>query len=207
MYMYSRDYIVLSGADGSGKSTLSRILTSVLALRGPVCIHWFRGSHLLASVLARLLSRFGVFCGNCNPYYKVCIPGKLRRLWSHLEFWSLLPHIFVRGLFARVCRFLVCDRGLLDFVVWVIVTLNYPGFLRSVYGRLLLGLATREGPVYLYADVNTLAKRADVSREFVARELAVYNVLARYASKCWVDTGVGSPVDSVRAVWRCLRLR
>jgi len=197
----------LFGLDGSGKTTMTRLLASYVSRQGAVCTHWFRGSHFLASVLAKFLSRFGGFRGSCNPYYGVCISGRLRRLWVHLEFWSLLPHVFVRGLLGRVCRFLICDRGFLDFVVWVVVTLNYPGFLRGVYGRFLLRLAERERPVYLYADLDTLAKRADVSRGFVARELAVYNVLARYVSRCWVDTSVGSLVDSVVAVWRCLRLR
>jgi len=198
---------VFSGADGSGKTTTVRNIAYIPALHGYACVHWFRGSHMLASVLARFLSRFRVFRGDCNPYYKVCIPEKLRWLWIHIEFWSLLPHVFTRLLLGKVCRFLVCDRGFLDFIVWVIATLNYLSFLRSVYGGFLLRLASKENPVYLYADLDILAKRADVPREFLVRELAIYSVLARYVSSCSVDTGAGSVLDSLRGVLLCLEKR
>jgi len=40
-------FIILSGADGSGKTTVARLLVFVLSNHGSVCFHWFRGSHLL----------------------------------------------------------------------------------------------------------------------------------------------------------------
>lgn len=49
------------------------------------------------------------------------------------------------------------------------VALNYPGFLRKVYGKLLLRLAYKERPIYLYADLDVLTKRADVPSEFIAK--------------------------------------
>ena len=42
--------IVLSGRDGSGKTTLAKFLASYLAMYGSTYIHWIRGSHLLASL-------------------------------------------------------------------------------------------------------------------------------------------------------------
>jgi len=196
--------IVFSGADGSGKTTVSRLLAFYVSRYSSTCVHWFRGSHLLASILAKFLSYFKAFRDVCNPYYKVCIPRRLRSLWVHVEFWSLLPHIFVRFLLGIVCRFLACDRGFLDFIVWVVVTLDYPGFLRGVYGGFLLRLAARERPVYLYADPDVLVRRADVPREFIVKELAVYNVLARYVSSCSIDTGAKSLQETLRDVLKCL---
>jgi len=46
----------------------SILVASNISLRGSVRIHWFRGSHLLASILARFSSCFKVFHGACNPY-------------------------------------------------------------------------------------------------------------------------------------------
>jgi hypothetical protein len=138
--------ITLSGADGSGKTTVSRLLVSVLSNHGYVCFHWFRGSHLFASLLYRLLSRFSSFRGVCNPYYGVCVPVKLRPLWVHVKFWSLIPHVIVRFILRRFCRVLVCDRGFMDFIVWVIVTLEHPSFLSSIYGRFLLRITALGGP-------------------------------------------------------------
>jgi hypothetical protein len=50
------------------------------------------------------------------------------------------------------CDYLVCDRGFLDFIVWIISTLDRLSFLRSIYGAFLLRLVSIERPVYLYAD-------------------------------------------------------
>jgi energy-coupling factor transporter ATP-binding protein EcfA2 len=197
-------HIVISGADGSGKTTVVRLLASYFSSQGSICTHWFRGSHLLASLLYRLLSRFSSFRGYCNPYYGVCVPVKLRPLWVHVEFWSLISHVIVRLILRRFCRVLVCDRGFMDFIVWVMVTLEHPSFLSSTYGRFLLRLAALEGPVYLYADVGTLAGRADVPRSFIARELVAYNILARCTSRCSIDTGGRSPQAVVKEILSCL---
>jgi hypothetical protein len=197
-------FVVLSGADGSGKTTAARLLASLFSLRGPACTHWLRGSHLLASLLARLLSRFGAFRGGCNPYYGICIPKRLRGVWVLVEFWSFVPHLLARFLLRRLCSFLVCDRGSLDFLVWLVSTLDSTSLLRGVYGGFLLRLARREGPVYLYADLRTLAGRADVPLRFLACELAAYKVLAGYVARCSIDTGVNGPLDVVRGVLECL---
>jgi hypothetical protein len=74
-----------------------------------------------------------------------------------------------------------------------------------VIGRFLLGRVSRENVVYLYADLDTLVKRADVPRGFIARELAVYSVLARYFARCSIDTGRSKPVRVVVEVIRCLK--
>jgi len=196
--------IVLSGADGSGKTTISRLLAFYLSRHGSTRVHWFRGTHLFTSILARFLFCFPVFRGSCNPYYKVCIPGRLRTVWVFLEFVSLLPHVLARLILRRLCGFLLCDRGFLDFIVWIIATLDYPGFLSTIYGRFLLGFASREGPIYLYADLEVLARRADVPRSFIAKELAVYNVLAKYVTRCRINTGIQGPREVLKGVLKCL---
>ena len=199
-----RFFVVLSGADGSGKTTAARLLVSIFSLRGPTCTHWLRGSHLLASLLARFLSRFSVFRGGCNPYYGICIPKSLRGIWALIEFWSFVPHLLARSLLRRLCSFLVCDRGSLDFLAWLVSTLGSTSLLRGVYGGFLLRIARKEGPVYLYADLRVLAGRADVPRLFLARELAAYSVLAGYVARCSIDTGANGPLDVARGVLGCL---
>jgi hypothetical protein len=202
--MNRKVFIVLSGADGSGKTTTTKLLRLYFSRYGYVCVHWFRGSHSFVSVLARFLHRFRSFRGSCNPYYRVCVPERLRRVWVFLEFVSILPHLFARFLLGRVCKVVVCDRGLLDFVVWLVATLDAPWILNTLIGRFLLALVSGEKIVYLYADVDTLIGRTDVTREFIVRELAVYNILARYFARCSIDTGRDKPVRVVAEVIRCL---
>jgi hypothetical protein len=125
-------------------------------------------------------------------------------LWVHIEFWSLIPHVLTRFLLRLFCDILVCDRGFMDFIVWVVITLDHPSFLSSIYGRFLLRLATLEDPIYLYADLEILSRRADVPRDFIVRELAVYSVLARYVAKCSIDTGRNRPVRVAAEVLKCL---
>jgi hypothetical protein len=201
------NYTTFSGADGSGKTTTTKLLLLYFSRHGDACVHWFRGSHLFVSVLARFLHRFGSFRGSCNPYYSICVPKKLKSVWVFLEFVSILPHLFARFLLGRICRVVVCDRGLLDFIVWLVATLNAPWILNTLIGRLLLGLVSRENVVYLYADLDTLVKRADIPKGFIVKELAVYGVLAKYLAKCSIDTGKNKPVRVVAEVVRCLERR
>jgi len=200
-------YIIISGADGSGKTTATKLLQLYFSRYGNVCVHWFRGSHLFVSVLARFLHKFKSFHGSCNPYYSICVPERLKRVWVFLEFASVLPHLFVRLLLCRLCKVVICDRGLLDFVVWLIAILDAPWILNTLIGRFLIRLVSRGNIVYLYADVDTLAGRADVPREFIVRELAIYNILARYFANCSIDTGRSRPIRAVAEVIRCLEKR
>jgi len=200
----SSNCVVLSGADGSGKTTTTKLLRLYFSGYGGICVHWFRGSHLFVSVLARFLHRFKSFHGSCNPYYSICVPERLRRVWVFLEFISILPYLFARFLLGRVCRVVVCDRGLLDFLVWLVATLDSPWILNTLIGRFLLALVSGESIVYLYADVDTLTGRADNPKGFIVRELAIYNVLARYFARCSIDTGRNKPARVAAEAIRCL---
>lgn len=196
--------VTLSGADGSGKTTAAKILGSYLVSRGvKVCIHWFRGSHLFASALLRFLSRSEVFKGSCNPYYNVCVPKKLKFLWFPVEFISFIPHLLTRLLLKHTC-FVIGDRGVIDFIVWVIATLREPHLISSLFSRFLLALSTGENTVYLYADPQILTGRADTPEKFILRELAIYNTLSKYFTKLSIDTSRHSPSETAARVLKWL---
>lgn len=191
--------ICFFGPDGSGKSTLIKLFRGYLFSRGVYAyISWFRGSHLFASLLARLLSRFNAFKGHDNPYYKVTIPPKLRQLWIFIEFFSLLPYYLLRR-FSSTLYPVIGDRGLLDFLVWIIVTLNYPRFLSSFIGKFLARVAAKEKGIYVKADLRVLRERTtNVPISFLAKEIACYDVLAKYYAAYVIDTTSKAPKESLK---------
>jgi len=198
--------VYLFGPDGSGKTTLAKYFRSYLFSRGVFAhISWFRGSHLLASMLTRFLSRFAAFKGCSNPYYGVTIPNKLRSIWIMIEFSSLLPHYLLRRLLSTLHP-VIGDRGVLDFIVWIIVTLDHPRFLNSLLGVFLARLAAMETAIYVTADLHVLRKRApNTPYSFLLKELLCYNVLAKYYASHIIDTTSRTPKESFGELLKCLR--
>jgi len=192
--------IVLSGCDGSGKTTAITILLIYLSKRFRVSVHWLRGSHLHVSILYRILSKFSVFKGFDNPYYRFSAPSNLRPLLALLEFTGFLPQFFSRLLKKLISDVVLCDRGVLDFLVWVMATLRYGKFLNSVLGRFLFALSLKELPIVLTASFSVLSSRADVPREFLAREYMYYSVLQKYLARLVIDSSKDSPARVVARV-------
>ncbi|MGC9227642.1 thymidylate kinase [Caldivirga sp.] len=184
--MARRSLICLYGPDGAGKSTLAKGLAGEL---GGV-VSWMRGTHTFASLVARLLARFSVMrVGNRrNPYYGITVPNSLKPLWWFLEFASILPVWLLRYVLPSLRRTVVGDRGLVDFLVWVSLTTGL-GFLRSIYGRATLALASRCVNVYVTAGLSIiLSRRSGDEEEWIIEQLAVYNALAKALNSPTVDT-------------------
>lgn len=198
--------ICFSGPDGSGKSTLAGLFRSYLLSYGVYTnILWFRGSHLFASLLAKFLSRFVAFKGYSNPYYGITLPPKLRSPWMLIEFSSILPHYLLRK-FLSLFHCVIGDRGLLDFMVWIIVTLDYPKFTSSLLGGFLARLAAREKNIYVRADPAVLRRRiAGITPSFLMKEIACYNVLAKYYASSIIDTTDKTPKEALEELLKCLR--
>lgn len=198
--------IICFGPDGSGKSTLARLLRSYMFSHGVYAyISWFRGSHLFASILAVFLSHFAVFKGCSNPYYGINIPSRLRPLWILIEFFSFLPHYLLRKSLSLLHP-VIGDRGVLDFIVWIIVTLNHSKFLTSLLGSFLAKLATMDLAIYVTADFATLHRRvSNVHRSFLLKETACYNVLAKYYAFYTIDTTNKTPRESLNELLKCLQ--
>lgn len=198
------------GADGSGKSTLARLVALHFSLKGyRVGVSWLRGTHTLASLLARFLSRFETLRGPCNPYYSICIPGKLRSLWLLLELVSVLSVVLWRFMLRRrLLDLVVAERSPVDFLVWLILTLRSTEVASSIVGRVVLALSLRvcDGLVYVRADRGVLVERRKGESEeaLIPVQLAIYDGVASALGVDTVDTTSSSIRDSLRGVLRVI---
>jgi len=204
--------ICLFGPDGSGKSTLAKALAYFLKRKGlRVTISWMRGTHTLASILARLLSKFRTFQGPCNPYYHICIPPSLKTLWVWIEFYSMLPILFLRFMLPRVFGYLVvAERGLIDFLVWITMTTRQPRVLTSIIGRFTVALARKTSTnIYIRADLKTLRKRRQTLPETpsLSIQLKIYDAIAKAYEITTVDTSNISVAESIKQILEQVPLR
>lgn len=197
--------ICLIGTDGSGKSTLARELSILFSSKKyrPKII-WIRGSHGLASLLSIILGKFKLFQGDCNPYYRICIPMKLRPLWVIVEFISIIP-IIIRRFIINSFKYdtIIADRCLLDFLAWIIVTLRVNVF-KSYISRIILSLHYRlcDYTFYIKVDKATLKERLSNQRDirFSMRFLQVYELLNSVLGFYTVNTSNRKVEDSLRLI-------
>jgi len=185
--------ICLFGPDGSGKTTLARALAERFKRKGmSVSVSWMRGTHTLASMLARFLSRLALFRGSDNPYYGISIPESARRIWQLIEFISALPILLIRFMLPCLLGYVViAERYLPDFLVWVSLTTRDACYLRSLEARFLLALSKKaDVRVYVTASETELTKRrsGEVNREFLMKQLKLYDKVAKLIRAYKIDT-------------------
>lgn len=173
--------ICFFGPDGSGKTTLANKLLEVLSVRGfRVRVCWMRGTHTLASLLARLLTRSKVFKGSGNISYQITVPSGIRRIWQLIEFASALPIVLFRFILPDALGFyVVAERYVLDFIVWVSLTTRDSNYFKNLEARFFLTLASKTwANVYVTASLEELSRRSGMDLDFLNDQLKLYDAIA-----------------------------
>jgi thymidylate kinase len=185
--------ICFFGPDGSGKTTMAKALARKLEdYCFNVRISWMRGTHTLASLLARFLSRFATFRGSDNPYYGVSILNSAKRVWQLIEFISVLPILLTRFMLPSLLGYtVIAERYVPDFLVWVSLTTRDECYLGRLEARFMLALSMKaDARVYVTASEVELARRrsGEVDQKFLSRQIKLYDRLAKLIKAYKIDT-------------------
>ncbi len=205
--------ICICGPDGAGKTTVLKLVRYLLERKFKLrtMYMWMRGTHTIASLLARILAKFSSFRGIDIPHYNVRIPERMKSLWAFLESLSAILYLVPRLILAQVARvdILLADRCLIDTFVWICTTLRSVKLARSPQLRLLLLVNENifNKTLYLTANISTLIRRKrEYSLRFVLYQVAIYNVLSRYLGYTKIDTTSDNVVRTAQRTLQTLEL-
>ncbi len=196
--------VILFGADGVGKTTQVKLLTAEYRRRGfknVVC--WLRGRHSLAYLLSKLL----LYLGWPHIVYERDLTfmdsRKLssKRLWSLIEFISLIPIILTRFFYPRFKGYVViAERYVPDTVVF---NSFFIGKEFQPYSEILLRMIPPDSMlIHLdsYKEELIARREQDWPKAFIEYQLKQYRLLARQLGAVSINTSVKSMMETHRKI-------
>ena len=184
-------FIIISGIDGTGKTTLANWLVEFYKSKGYKCKYIrIRYRHTLSYLIMRLLiflgwhKNFRNANGVCISRFEVYDSTFAKKVWPFIEFISILPLIIFKVMIPYLLGYrLVCDRYTIDTIVSVALETRNMHFTYSLLGALLLKMIPKKSVIiFLDADSSTvLERRPDI--EYTINEIESGVILYRSLAK------------------------
>lgn len=210
--MFRPRCILISGIDGSGKTTLAKQIAMDLESRGyKPNIVWIKAEHTFAFLVSRVLTALNWRRPIANPNGIIVTRLEFfdnrftRRIWPLIEFSSVLPLvIFKVKLPLLLGHSLVLDRFTVDTIVSVSLKVKKSHFEKSYFAELLLSMIPKNCVFFLLdVDLTTVLERRpdiELSLEEVERELKLYKILSRKMNAIPLKTGVLTIEESKKKI-------
>ncbi len=184
--MSNNKAIVLSGVDGSGKTTQTRLLRFyVEKVKGRKAkVTWIKGNHTIAYVLYKIIPSKHVVLFDNNVHTHVLFRSKLYKIWIIIEVLGIIPKILfdIKIPLLRK-KTVIADRYLLDSIVYLITSVDDFNIVKFLPIQFLLSLMARTSKtIVLDIDLKELFERKPSFRKYrhlVAFKIALYRALAK----------------------------
>jgi len=207
--------VVLSGLDGSGKSTQTALLAERLGAEGiPAAVVWNRWKPMLSAGPIRLARKYlrararvrgGDYRGFTDAKRRSMRSGWKRGIWQMMVWSEYAAQVHARILPRRRRGLAVlCDRYVYDTLVDVAINFSLPANrVAELMDHPLLGLFPKPGLVlFIDIDPETGASRKSdgTPAAYLADRRGYYAEMARILRVPLIDGG-GSVESVARAVW------
>jgi hypothetical protein len=188
--------IALFGPDGSGKSSITQVFS------GTHKIVAIRGTHTLASLVARFLRHFAYFRGSDNPYFEINIPERISALWCFLEFISVLPIVIYRFILLPKFKSVIAERSIPDFLVWLTTTTKVQVCSLPLQVFLIRLCSKQNRLFYVTASLGTLISRRPEQAGLIGIQLPVYDNLSKLVGAYVIDTTFKTSEESANEIMK-----
>ena len=197
--MKNSRFIVITGMDGSGKTTLANWLYKYFISKGYKSKYvWIKSNHTFAYLLSCVLISLGRYRIFRNPkgvmqYRIITSEGMfIRKIWPFIEFISVLPLIIFKVKIPLLLGYrIVCDRYTIDTIVSVTLYTRNMNFLNSILGKILLKMIPKESTIILLdADYLTVLKRRpdiEYTENEIKKGIRIYRTLSRKLNMFSID--------------------